>query len=215
MYLTVDVPAGQTIPPDQGFGIKQDVKYEGAQEVIDPAKFNSKYQLWKLKPTGTTAADKNMYTIINAAFPDRVLQPINLADAGAPIVLAGWRPRQADYQMRGRLRVRLLDRLYLRHQILYHPTVCPNKATELQCSLLRKHLIGKIPTKPLQVVLYFPYHLQGKYSMIINTTRRNKFAINLVDIRLANLWQVKRKRLTPLPNEMYVHTKDEKLITAR
>jgi len=88
LYLTVDVPAGQTIPPDQGFGIKQDVKYEGGQEVIDPATFNSKYQLWKLKPTGTTAADKNMYTIINAAFPDRVLQPINLADVGALIVLA-------------------------------------------------------------------------------------------------------------------------------
>ena len=88
LYLTVDRPDGQTMPPVQGFGIKQDVKYEGGPEVIDPARFNSKYQLWKLKPTGTTAADKDMYVIINAAFPDRVLQPVNLVDAGALIVLA-------------------------------------------------------------------------------------------------------------------------------
>lgn len=88
LYLTVDVPDGPTIPPPQGFGIKQDVKYEGANELTNPQKFNSKYQLWKLTPTGTTATDKNMYIISNAAFPDKVLQPASIADAGALIVLA-------------------------------------------------------------------------------------------------------------------------------
>jgi phospholipase C len=89
LYLTVDVPDGATIPPVQGFGIKQDVKYEGGKALIDPKKFDSRYQLWKLTPTGTTVADKNMYVISSVAFPDRVLQPVNLAGAGALIVLAG------------------------------------------------------------------------------------------------------------------------------
>jgi len=86
-YLTVDVPDGNTTLPPQGFGIRQDVKYDGGKALIDPKKFDVKYQLWKLAPLDKTEAGKKQFIITNAFFRTLVLRPSSLVDNAAPIIL--------------------------------------------------------------------------------------------------------------------------------
>ncbi len=95
LYLTVDIPdSGNTIPPADGFGIKQDVKYEGAQALIDPVKFNISYQLWKFTPLDATEAGKNAFIITNAFFPTLILRPLDISQNATPIILGN---KATDY----------------------------------------------------------------------------------------------------------------------
>jgi hypothetical protein len=88
LYVTVDVPNGNTsAPPPQGFGIRQDVKYDGGLALTDPKKFNVKYQRWKFTPLGTSDADKNLYIVTNEYFPNKILQPLDLKQNATPLVL--------------------------------------------------------------------------------------------------------------------------------
>jgi hypothetical protein len=86
-YLTVDVPDGNTTLPPPGFSIRQDIKYEGGQALIDPKKFDIKFQLWKLTPLDTTEAGKRQVVITNAFFRTLVLRPSGLLDNASPIIL--------------------------------------------------------------------------------------------------------------------------------
>lgn len=86
-YLTVDVPNGNTTVPAQGFGIKQDINYEGELATADPAKFNTRYQLWKFTPLDKTEAGKKQFIISNAFFGNLVLRPANLLNNASPIIL--------------------------------------------------------------------------------------------------------------------------------
>jgi phospholipase C len=92
LYVTVDVPdlvsatTGTTLPA--AHGIKQDVKYKPvARAGTVPTKLNPDYQKWKLTPVGNSAAEKDLYVISNAFFPDKVLQPLNPTQSGVGVVL--------------------------------------------------------------------------------------------------------------------------------
>ena len=86
-YLTVDIPDGNTTMPAAGYGIKQAAKYEGGQALIDPVKFNLKYQLWHFAPLDATDAGKNLFTVTNPFFPKLVLRPMDLLQNATPLVL--------------------------------------------------------------------------------------------------------------------------------
>lgn len=108
LYLTVDVPdIGRIIveeegsespnttraaPPPQPLGIKQDIKYKSRTIIFANNRFNPAYQKWKVTPAGIAIEDRNLYVISNAFFPDKVLQPVNVAQSGVPVVLGDKSP---------------------------------------------------------------------------------------------------------------------------
>jgi hypothetical protein len=87
LYVTVDVQGSTNQPPAQGFGTKQDVKYDGGLALADPKTFDVKFQKWKVTPFILPNADQNLYIITNDHFPGRILQPLNLDQDGTPLVL--------------------------------------------------------------------------------------------------------------------------------
>jgi phospholipase C len=86
-YLTANIsPDNRTVPPT-GFAIRQDIKYDGPLSQSDAAKYNPKFQLWKLTALDTTAAGKTKFTITNAFYPNLVLRPSELVTSPAAVVL--------------------------------------------------------------------------------------------------------------------------------
>jgi hypothetical protein len=63
------------------------VKYKagGIVSVNNPA--NPALQKWKLTHTGLAVIDKNLFIISSAAFPDKLLQPLNNTQTGVAVVL--------------------------------------------------------------------------------------------------------------------------------
>jgi hypothetical protein len=68
-------------------GVKQDVKFP-AKTATTTAATDPDLQRWKLATSGLTAADRESFTISNAAIPNKVLQPSGGSkNSGAPVVL--------------------------------------------------------------------------------------------------------------------------------
>jgi phospholipase C len=89
LYVTADISAGNVGNAQAGvFGIKHDVKYDDGLALVDPKKFNAKYQRWKFTPLGTSDADKNLYIITSDYYPNKILQPLDIRQNATPLVLA-------------------------------------------------------------------------------------------------------------------------------
>jgi phospholipase C len=83
MYITVNIPDGNTTQPPQGFGIKLDVKYDGHGDLKI---LNPEYQRWKFTPLNVPG-EENLFIITNAHFPNKILQPQATGQNGAPLGL--------------------------------------------------------------------------------------------------------------------------------
>lgn len=83
-YVTVDVRTPAT--PNHSFGIKEDLKYVGNSGSTTQ---NPDYQRWKLSVTGAHVPNQPpAFTVSNAAFPGKVLQPAGRSlNSGTAVVL--------------------------------------------------------------------------------------------------------------------------------
>jgi phospholipase C len=76
---------------DDSQGVKQEVKYPTDGSAT--AATNPDRQRWQLTPGGATIADETSFTIWNAAFPGKVLQPSGgSTNSGIPVVLGDPQP---------------------------------------------------------------------------------------------------------------------------